>query len=203
MIVVDTVKQGTPEWLALKAGTPSTSNFDKIIKNDGKPSKQNKKYMYQLIGEKLLGHIPETYKNKAMERGNELEAEAREFYQFTNDVEVSQVAVAYKDENKDFLCSPDGLIGEDGLIEIKCPLLPTHIEYLINNELPSKYFTQVQGQLFVTGRKWVDFMSYYPSIKPLIVRVERDEKFIKLLEVELSSFCTELVKLEKKLKGEK
>jgi putative phage-type endonuclease len=201
MIIIDTIEQGTPEWLALKAGKPSTSNFDKIIKNDGKPSKQSTKYAYQLLGEKLLGYIPETYTNRAMERGNELEAEAREFYQFTNDVEVNQVAVVYKDEEKDFLASPDGLVGNDGLVEIKCPLLPTHIEYLLKNELPAKYFQQVQGQLFVTDRKWVDFISYYPSIKPLIVRVERDEKFIQLLEVELSLFCKELKELEKKLNG--
>lgn len=200
MIIVDSVEQGTAEWLELKTGVPSTSNFDKIIKNDGGPSKQSKKYMYQLIGEKMLGYIPEAYSNKTMERGNELEGDAREFYQFINDVEVKQVAVVYKDDKKQYLCSPDGLVGKDGLIEIKCPLLPTHIEYLINNELPPKYFQQVQGQLFVTGRNWVDFISYYPGLKPLVVRVKRDGEFIKKLEIELQLFCEGLEKTLKRIK---
>jgi putative phage-type endonuclease len=199
MIALEIV-QGTAEWLAARCGTPSASNFDKIVTTTGAPSKQAQKYMYKLAGERITGMPEEAYQNGAMLRGIEMEAEARSLYEMIHDIMVDQTGICYPDEAKLFSCSPDGLVGDDGLIEIKCPEIQTHVEYLLAGTFPMDYFQQVQGQLFVTGRKWVDFISYYPGLKPLIIRVERNEKFISALESELVKFCTELEKVVEKIR---
>lgn len=199
MIALD-LEQGTAEWAAARCGIPTASDFDKIVTASGEPSKQRTKYLYQLAGERLLGKKEESYQNGAMLRGMELEAEARSLYELTYDVSIEQVGLCYKDESKLYACSPDGLIGKDGGIEIKCPNLTTHIGYLVTEELPAEYFQQVQGNLLVTGRKWWAFMSYYPGIKPLILKIERDKEFIKALEKQLELFCKDLDTLTEKLK---
>ena len=196
MKIIDCV-QGSPEWHAAKCGVPSASNFDKLLTADGKVSKQRTKYLYRLAGETITG-IPENgYQSEAMLRGQELEAEARELYQLITGQEVKQVGFC---QENGYGCSPDGLVGKDGLVEIKCPNMATHIGYLLEDKLPIEYFQQLQGQLFVTGRKWVDFFSYYPGLRPFPFRVERDEKFLKALEVELKTFCKELKEVVKRIK---
>ncbi len=196
MRIVD-VQQGSPEWFAARCGTPSSSNFDKIVTSKGLPSKQRLKYLYKLAGETITGIVEESYQNAAMLRGKEIEGEARQFYGLVNGVEVKQVGFCIYNG---FGASPDGLIGDDGLVEIKCPIMSTHIGYLLEDKFPAEYFQQVQGQLLVTGRDWVDFISYYPGLKPLIVRVERDIKFTDGLEIELITFCSELRELVEKIK---
>lgn len=199
MVTLD-IEQQTQEWFEAKAGVPSASNFNKIVTTKGEISKQAEKYLYQLAGERITGIREEIYTNQAMQRGCELEAEAREYYELVNGVEVKQVGICYPNEDKKYACSPDGLIGDDGMIEIKCPLLSTHVSYLVKGKLPSDYFQQTQGQLFVTSRKWVDFMSYYPGVKPLLIRVYPDEEFIKKLSVALDKFCADLEKVVLKIK---
>jgi putative phage-type endonuclease len=191
------LEQRTDEWMQARLGIPTASNFDKIITTKGEPSKQAQKYMYRLAGERLSGTTEETYQNAAMQRGCELEDEARAFYSLINDVEVKQVGFCLSDSG--YGCSPDGLIGEEGLIEIKCPQMATHVEYLIEGGLPITYFQQVQGQLLVTERKWCDFISYYAGIKPLVVRVGRNETFIKALHGELVRFVFTLNETVRKL----
>lgn len=198
MIVLD-LEQGTQEWLQARCGTPSASKFDMIVTSTGSPSKQAKKYLYQLAGERVIGKPVESYKSAAMERGIEMEGEAADLYELLTDAEVKRVGICYSDEVKAFSCSPDRLIGEDGLLEIKCPEIHTHVEYLLSGTAPTDYFQQLQGQLLVTGREWVDFMSYYPGLKPLIVRVKRDEKFLSALKGELETFCNELAAVTEKL----
>lgn len=185
------LEQRSQEWYQAKLGIPSASNFDKIVTIDGKPSKQRTKYMYQLAGERASGQSEESYQSAAMLRGIEIEAEARNFYELTSGFDVVQVGFCLSDCGR-YGASPDGLVGEDGIVEIKCPTLAVHVEYLLNGKLPSDYFQQTQGQLYVTGRKWSDFISYYPRIKPLVVRIERNEEFIKSLDCELNLFCQEL-----------
>lgn len=192
-------EQQTPEWYAIRAGRPTASSFDKIVTTKGEPSKQSIKYLYKLAGEFVSGQPEETYQNGAMLRGCEMEEEARNLYQVINDVEVQKVGFCLADSEK-YGASPDGLIGEDGLLEIKCPTLAVHVEYLLGGKMPSTYFQQVQGQLLVTGRKYCDFLSYYPAIKPFIVRVERDKAFLKALEVELEVFCQQLEETINKIK---
>jgi predicted phage-related endonuclease len=201
MIISDVV-QGSPEWFAERCGIPTCSNFDKLITTKGEPSKSRTKYMYQLAGERITGQREESYQSAAMQRGVELEAEARSFYELMTGETVQIVGLCYADKKKRYACSPDGLIGEHGGIEIKCPQLSTAVEYLLKGVLPTEYYQQVQGSMAVTGRKWWDFVSYYPGMKPLIVRVERNEEFIKALKVELEIFCQELDEITEKLKGE-
>jgi putative phage-type endonuclease len=191
-------EQGSVEWFQAKAGVPSASNFDKIVTTTGFASKQKVKYMYRLAGETITGMPEETYQNMAMARGIELEDEARMFYEITTSSTVEQVGFCIADEG--FACSPDGLVGKDGLIEIKCPSMAVHVEYLLDGSLPKTYFQQVQGQMLVTGRRWCDFVSYYPAIKPLVVRVERNEEFLDKLKIELVSFVQELKEVANKIK---
>jgi hypothetical protein len=185
------------EWFKARIGVPTASNFDKIVTSTGLPSTQRKKYLYQLVGEKL-GALPEEgYTNAFMKRGIELEPQAREMY--ARDVApVVQVGFCLHDEG--FGCSPDFLVNEDGMGQIKCPSLAVHVEYLIGQKLPTDYVQQVQGELLVTGRKYNDFMSFYPNLKPLVVRCYRDEVFISRLRLELLKFISELNELTEKLR---
>lgn len=190
--------QGGPEWHACRCGVPSASSFDCIITTEGKPSKQREQYLYKLAGERVTGMAEETYTNGAMQRGKEMEAEARRFYTFHTGKEVVEVGFCLADGG--YGASPDGLVSEDSCLEIKCPQLATHVGYLLENKLPTKYFQQTQGQLLVTERKYVDFISYYPAMKPLIIKVERDEKFIKVLRIELDVFCQQLEEITNKIR---
>ena len=199
MIALD-MPQYSEEWWKARTGVPSASCFDKIITTTGKPSKQAQAYMHQLAGERIAGAKPDTYQSAAMQRGIELEAEARKLFELVEGVEVQQVGICYFDERKQFACSPDGLILDSGL-EIKCPLIHTHVSYLLDGRLPSDYFQQVQGSMLVTGLPTWFFCSYYPGLPPLIIRVERDIPFILMLKTELEKFCKELDAVEKRLRG--
>lgn len=192
------VIQRSPEWFQLRCGIPSASNLDKILTTTGKVSTQKTKYLYQLAGEAIAGEQEESYQNAAMLRGIELEAEARAFYELINDVKIGEVGFCIHDDI-DFGASPDGLVGDDGLIEIKCPKLATHVAYLVDNILPTEYFQQVQGELFATDRLWADFISYYPAIKPFIIRVERDDQFMSSMKRELPIFNRELKEIIRKV----
>lgn len=182
--------QLSPEWFAARSGIPTASSFDKIITTKGEPSKEAKKYMYRLAGERVSGICEEGYVNAAMQRGIDLEPEAIAFYELVSGAKVDRVGFCY--EEGMWGCSPDGLVGVDGMIQIKCPSMAVHVGYLLDNKLPTDYFQQVQGELFVTGRKWSDFISYFGGLKPVIVRVYRDEIFIAKLKQALEVFCNEL-----------
>lgn len=194
-----TCEQRSDEWFAARLGVPTASSFDKIVTMKGDPSKQAQKYLYKLAGEKVSGKAEETYQNAAMQRGVELEDEARQLYQMITDTQVEQVGLCLADGAHVYGCSPDGLVGKDGGMEIKCPTISTHVEYLLGNILPTEYFQQVQGSLLVTARKWWDFMSYYPGLKPLIIRVTPDKVFHKALKAELEVFCTGLTEIINKI----
>jgi len=192
--------QGSEEWFQEKLGKPSASNVSKIITNDGKPSKQRIGYLHELAAEIVTGQREEGYKNANMLMGNEREDESRKLYELLHDVEVKQVGVIYKDKDKKFLCSPDGIINNEYGLELKNVLPKTQVKYLLSGELPSEYFGQVQSSLYVTGFKFWDFVSYSPGLKPLIVRVQRDEKFITALKIELALFCEKLEEITKKIR---
>ena len=180
MRIID-CEQGTDEWLAARLGIPSASMYGKIITTQGKWSTQADSYINQLVAEVLTGERTPVYQNEHMTRGTELEPEARRMYEFISDNKVDEVGFCMHD-TLEAGASPDGLIGDDGGLEIKCPAASTHVEYLRGDTLPSKYKQQVMGCLWITGREWWDFMSYYPNMKPLIVRVECDEEYIAELE---------------------
>lgn len=201
-MLTESFEQGSPEWFKARSGIPTASCFNKIITTKGAPTKgeTRKKYIYQLAGERLLGDKAESFSNDWMKRGVELESEAREAYSFITGHEVIEVGLCYKDKKKSYSCSPDGLVDENGGLEIKCPSLPVHTEYLHKDKLPTTYFQQVQGTLFVTGREWWDFVSFFPGVKTLIKRVEPDKEFHKKLENALMDFCNELDKITEQLR---
>lgn len=185
-------EQRSPEWYKVRCGVPTSSNFHKIITPEGKPSKQSIKYLHKVAGEYVSGVQEESYQNENMLRGIEMEEEAKKFYEVVEGIIVEQVGFVFGNPENEYGCSPDGFVGDKGMVEIKCPIISTHVGYLLNNEYPKEYFQQTQGQLLVTGRRWIDFLSYYPGLKPLIIRVTRDEDFLKKLRGELNTFCQKL-----------
>ena len=199
MKIIDVI-QGSPEWFKARCGIPTASNFDRIVDIKGNVSKQREKYLYQLAGERITKTTEEPYQSDAMKRGKKTEDEARKFYEIVKGKKVNQVGLCVTEGRFIYGASPDGVIGKEGLIEIKCPSISTHVSYLIKGVFPLDYFQQLQGQLLVTGRNWVDFISYYPAVKPLIVRVKPDKRFLLILKNELENFCAELEKLVKKIK---
>ena len=191
MIPVYNIEQGTEEWFAAKAGRPSASNFSRIITTTGEPSKQQQDYLYELAGERIVGRQEQGYTNYAMARGVELEADGRALFEFLHGVELQQVGVVYRDDEKRVLCSPDGLLEGAGF-EQKNPLLKTHVKYLLGGKLPTEYYQQVHGSMWVCGfEKWY-FLSNYPGMPPLILEVHREEKWTSKLEKIMNEFLQEL-----------
>ena len=202
MIIVN-LEQGSEAWFKEKLGKPSASNISKIICNDGKPSKQRLGYLYELAGEIITGKQEEGYKNANMELGNEREIESRSYYELTHNVEVTQVGVIYKDEQKKFLCSPDGIVSlQNHGLELKNVLPKTQVKYLLDNALPSDYFGQCQMSLYITGFDYWQFLSYVPLMKPLLIRVEPDKVYQRALAIELELFCSKLKEVVAKIREE-
>jgi len=191
MIVIN-CEQNTPEWDALRRGIPTASGFQKIITSTGARSKQREKYLYELAGEIVTGESHDNYINGNMERGHERELESRDSYSFIKGVEVQQVGFCFFDDKKKFGCSPDGLVGEDGGFETKNAAPHVHLDRLENGWSKTQHLQQVQGSLYVTSRKWWDLGSYSRGFKPLIIRFERDEEYIKTLADELGLFIDDL-----------
>ena len=194
------VIQGTDQWHQEKLGKPSASNASKILTNEGRQSKQREGYLYQLASEIITGVSEESYQNANMVTGNEREQESRALYELIYGVEVTQVGVVYKDNERKFLCSPDGIIENKYGLEMKNPLPKTQVKYLLDENLPSEYFSQVQFSLYVCEFEFWDFLSHSPALRPLIIRVHRDEKFIKALKVELEIFCENLEDVVNKIR---
>ena len=191
-------EQGTQEWLDARLGRPSASQFHKLITTKGKPSTSADGYINTLIAERLMGYSEPLFVTDAMQRGTDLEPEARETYEFINNVQVQEVGFIL-DDSGEFGCSPDGLV-DDGGLEIKCPAAHNHIAWARKKACPSKHFAQVQGCMWITDRKWWDFMSYHPDMKPFIVRVERDEEFITQLAVQVKAAVDEIISEVENLK---
>lgn len=180
MQIIRDIEQGSEAWLQLRLGVATASNFDKIITAGGKESATLPKYALELATQCLLIAPEPSYKNEVMARGNELEPLARQAYQEETLQAVEEITM-FKSDCGNFGFSPDGLLGDAGVIEIKCPLAITHAKYLLDNKIPTDYWQQVQGGLWVSGRKFCDFVSFNPNFKErsiFIIRVERDEAFI-------------------------
>jgi putative phage-type endonuclease len=170
--------QGSDEWLEDRKGKLTASNAQAISAN----GKGLETYVYTLLSEKYSSNN-EKYTNEDMERGNELEAMARKLYELEKDVEIKEVGFIEMDEFSG--ASPDGLIGEDGLVEIKSPNDKNHFFIVSTEKIETKYIWQMQMQMLVTDRKWCDFVSFNPNFEKelVIIRVERDEKKIEKLKI--------------------
>ena len=166
------VEQNSPEWFDLRKGKFTASTFKDLFMKETTQGFQDA--LYKVAYERLTNESPESFSNEWMQRGSELEPEAREWYELETYNKVHNGGFF---EHSEWIgASPDGLVGDDGLIEIKCPKYSTMIGYLINKELPKTYEWQVHGQLWVADRQWCDFVAYHPKLQPLIIRVERDKK---------------------------
>lgn len=197
MIIHDCV-QGSEEWNALRCGKVTASRFSDAMAGGGGVTRN--KYMIKLIAERMTGQVEDGYTNSIIERGSDIESQAREYYEALSGCQVQQVGFIERDA--DTGASPDGLVGADGMIEIKCPLPSTHIRYILEERLPTTYRKQVQGQLWVAGRDWVDFVSYDPRVTQRLFfceRVYRDEDFIKELHIKIVMFIAEMKAMMDKL----
>lgn len=191
------IEQGSPEWFASRLGKVTASRVaDIVAKTKSGYSTSRANYMAQLVVERLTGVKFETFTNAAMEWGTQTEPLARAAYEVKNGVMVDETGLVDHPTIPMSGASPDGLVGDDGLIEIKCPNTATHIDTLLSGDADKRYICQMQWQLAVTGRKWCDFVSYDPrmpdNLKLFIKRVERDDELIKELESEVVKFITEL-----------
>jgi hypothetical protein len=187
MPIFHDVAQYSEEYDRLRRGIPTSSNFHKIVTPQGNPSKQWREYACVLIAERILQHRIEFYNSPAMERGLIVEAEAADWYEFDQDLTVQRIGFITDDERTTG-CSPDRLVGDGGLLEIKAPLTHTQVEYWISGELSERFRPQLQGQLYITQRSWVDILCWHDVLPKLIMRVEPDDKFIKALDRELRIF---------------
>lgn len=196
MIILD-VLQGSDEWVALRAGIPTASRFDEIITpKTMKPSQSRDKYMHELIAEQL-GHPKESATSQYIERGTDTELKAVRYYEMERGVDTEQVGFVLRDDRK-VGCSPDRLVGSEGLLEIKCPAPHIHIGYLLD-EQGIGYKAQCQGQLWLTDRSYIDTLSYSPVMPPALVRQARDEVFIKALAAAVDQFISYMEESKEKL----
>lgn len=189
--------QRSDEWFAARLGRVTASRVaDLMAKTKSGPSASRGNYMADLILERLTGIRPEGFTNAAMVWGTDTEPQARAAYEFLTDAEVVEDGFVLHPVISDFGASPDGLIGDVGLLEIKCPNTAAHIETLLTGEVPGKYVTQMQAQMACTGRAWCDFVSFDPrmpgDMQLFVRRVARDDAFITQMEGEITSFLAEL-----------
>lgn len=198
--------QGSAEWHDLRRGKVTASRISDIIaKTKSGPSALRANYMAELIAERLTGDTAPGFVSPAMQWGTDNEPDARTAYEFRTDAEVVQVGFITHPILHDSGASPDGLVGDDGLVEIKCPNTATHIETLIGQSVPSKYIPQMQWQMACTGRKYCDFVSFDPrlpeSMRLVVMRVDRDDKLIASLEKDVADFLAEVETKVAKLNG--
>lgn len=196
------LEQGSPEWRQARLGHISGSNIADVMAKGKGIGRKN--LMMRLLAERVTGVVPESYTNAAMEWGTTQEPFARMEYEVSRETFVEKTGF-WKHPIIQWLgASPDGLVDQNGLVEIKCPNSTTHLEYIFNDEVPPEYYKQIQCQLWVTDRMWCDFVSYDPRImKPskrlFIKRCSRDDLLIEQMEVEVKAFLAELEDLIIKL----
>lgn len=171
-MIIHEMEQGTQEWLNVRLGKFTASTFGDLFM--AKSTKGYNNLINRVAFERLTGEQAESFSNAWTDRGTELEPEAREAYENLTFRKVRQVGFIELDEWTG--CSPDGLIGDDGLLSIKCPKFSTLMDYHLSGKIPPEYLWQMYGELLITGRKWEDFFVYHPRLKPILRRVERDEK---------------------------
>ena len=191
------IEQGSPEWFEQRRGKVTASRIADIMaktKSGYSTSRQN--YLMQLLCERLTGKVEESFKSSAMQRGNDLEPEARNWYQLETGEIVEQVSFIDHPNINDAGASPDGLVGTEGLIEIKCPNTATHIETLRSKKPSDRYYKQMQWQMACTSRKWCDFVSFDnrlpDNLAYFCVRIDRNEEAIAEIEAEVNKFLEEL-----------
>lgn len=191
------MEQQTEEWFEARLGKATASRFKDVLSKlkSGGEAATRANYRAQLVVERLTGVRADSYSNSAMQWGIDNEALAVTEYELLTG-NVTEECGFIKHKTLEAGASPDRLVGEDGILEVKCPNTATHIAYLKAGKVPMEYIAQVMGQLWITGRKWCDFISYDPRMPAnasiLIVRVYRDESYIDDLEAQVEAFLDEV-----------
>jgi putative phage-type endonuclease len=205
--IIDTIEQGTEEWHLLRAGKVTSSKIsDMMAKGKGSAESAGRRnYRAQLVAERLTGEVEtDGYKNDAMQRGNDLEDAARSCYEFEGGQEVKQVAFILHPEIENKGSSPDGLVGEEGQIEIKCLNTANHIDILLKNVIPTTYLKQMHDQMGCSGRLWNDFVSYDPrmpeELQLVVIRLMRDQAIIDEINAATVDFLAEVDDMEHSMK---
>ena len=202
------LEQGSDEWKQARLGHVTASCVADVMAKGkgGQEAITRKKYKMRLVAERVTGQGQDSFTSSAMEWGVMQEPFARQQYEVSHETFVEKTGF-WKHPIYDWVgVSPDGLVGDDGLIEIKCPNSTTHLDYLIANQVPTEYYKQMQCQMWVTNRKWCDFVSYDPRIrsdknKLFVKRCVRDDVFIAEMEAEVLKFLNEVEELLNNLNG--
>jgi len=194
---MDSIVQGSPEWHAARLGRVTASRVaDVVAKTKSGYGASRANYLAELVAERLTGTAGERFTNAAMAWGTEKEPEARAAYMFATEADVEEVGFVPHHSIAMSGASPDGMVGDQGLVEIKCPNTATHIDTLLGQTVPAKYVTQMHWQMACTGRRWCDFVSYDPRLpshmRLWVKRVERNDALIAELEAEVQAFLAEL-----------
>lgn len=195
------IEQNSEEWHNLRKGIPTASTMKKLITTKGERSKSATEYLYKIAAGIIMEKTEESYKSNAMIRGSDLEDEARQEYEKEMLCTVEQVGFM---RNKYAGYSPDGLVGDDGLIEIKCPENPgIHLSYMLEGKVPTEYKLQCQTGLYVSERSWIDFVSYHPCFikekRLFITREHRDDELISQMIYKLKKFKSEINQILKRV----
>ena len=191
MIQIIDCEQGTPEWFAARLGIPTASEFSTVLASGkaGAESKMRRTYMLKLAGEIITGEPMERISNAAMERGHEMEPDARNLYALVHDADPELIGFIRNGQKG---CSPDALIGANGLLEIKTKAPHLHIDALIRDSFPAEHVAQCQGALWVSEREWIDLAVYWPKLPLFVKRAYRDEAYIARLSDAVDAFNGEL-----------
>jgi len=189
--------QRSEEWFAARIGKVTASRVaDVMARTKSGYGAGRANYMAELICERLTNQQADRFTNAAMEWGTMTEPQARNAYSFLTDTDVAEVGFVEHPSIPMFGASPDGLVGDMGLVEIKCPNTATHIDTLLGDAIPEKYRLQMHVQMMCTGREWCDFVSFDPrlplDLQLLVRRVERDQQTVESIEAEVSTFLAEL-----------
>lgn len=191
-----TMEQGTPEWHEARLGIPTASEFKSVLaKGQGKVRRT---YMLKLLDERLSGEPMESFKSEHMERGNEMEIDARTAYEWDSGCEAKRVGFV---KNNGAGCSPDGLIGDDGAVEFKTALPHLLREYHLKDQFPPEHKAQCQGVLWICERDWIDINIYWPNRPVFVKRERRDEPYIRTLADEVARFNDELAAMLETLRA--
>lgn len=207
MIDPKKVEQGSDEWRALRLGHVTASSIaDVMAKGKSGEAITRKKYKIKLLAERLTGAGQDFYTNAAMEWGVEQEQFARMAYEVAENILVDKTGFWPHPTMAWVGVSPDGLVDNDGLVEIKCPNTTTHLDYILDDKVPSDYYKQIQCQLWVTGRSWCDFVSFDPRLpvknQLFVKRCFRDDELIEVMQNEVQVFLTEIDEMIKYLGDE-
>lgn len=203
MKIIESIEQGSQEWHELRLGKITASRMADVLSNGrgSTLSKTAETYMMELLAEKLTGEQKTFFENDAMRWGTETEPQARAMYELKSGYDV--IEVSFIERNEFVGVSPDGLIGECGMLEIKCPNTITQIKRALTDDYSKDYYTQIQCQLWVAERDWCDFVSFDPRLDVdagyLLQRVSRDESFISEMDIKSNAFIERMNELYERL----